>query len=281
MTHPILIITRLTFLEAIRRKIAQAGLVLGLLFLIVFSFGFQYITSSIYPNGSEAQRNLMQHESYNVLSIAGLYAVTFMAVAMATLIAADTLAGEINSGTVQSIVTKPIRRSDIVIGKWLGTAGLLLGYLVLTGGGIVLSVWLQTGFIVPNLWLGLFYIFMEGLVVLSIALFFGSRISALATGGIVFGLYGIAFIGGWVEQIGSLLKNQAAINIGIISSLIMPSEALWRRAAYEMQSSLAQDFVVTPFSTTSVPSSAMLVYSILYLMVLVILTLRVFLKRDL
>lgn len=135
MTHPILIISRLTFLEAIRRKIAQAGLVLGLLFLIVFSFGFQYITSSIYPNGSEAQRNLMQHESYNVLSIAGLYAVTFMAVAMATLIAADTLAGEINSGTVQSIVTKPIRRSDIVIGKWLGTAGLLLGYLVLTGGG--------------------------------------------------------------------------------------------------------------------------------------------------
>lgn len=281
MIHPILIITRLTFLEAIRRKIAQAGLVLGLLFLVVFSFGFQYITSSMDPNGSEAQKNLMQHEGYNALSIAGLYAVTFMAVAMATLIAADTLAGEINSGTVQSIVTKPIRRSDIVIGKWLGTAGLLLSYLLLTAGGLVLSVWLQTGFVVPNLWLGLFYIFMEGLVVLTIALLFGSRISALATGGIVFGLYGIAFIGGWVEQIGSLFKNQAAINIGIISSLIMPSEALWRRASYEMQSSLAQSFVITPFSTTSVPSPAMLFYSILYLLVLLTLTLRFFLKRDL
>jgi ABC-2 type transport system permease protein len=43
---------------------------------------------------------------------------------MATLLGADTLAGEINSGTIQVIVTKPIRRSDVVFGKWLGFAGL-------------------------------------------------------------------------------------------------------------------------------------------------------------
>ena len=122
---------------------------------------------------------------------------------------------------------------------------------------------------------------MEGLVVLSVALLFGSRISALATGGIVFGLYGIAFIGGWVEQIGSMLENQASVNIGIISSLIMPSEALWRKAAFEMQSSFAGDLMMTPFTTSSVPSSAMVVYSVFYLAGLIFLTLRTFLKRDL
>jgi Cu-processing system permease protein len=281
MTHPILIITKLTFLEALRRKIAQAGLGLGILFIIVFSIGFNMITNQMYPNASEAQRNVMKHESYNILSLMGLYAVTFMAVAMSTLVAADTLAGEVNSGTVQSIVTKPIRRADIVIGKWLGTASLLLVYLLLIAGGVVISIWLQTGFIADNLALGLLYIFMEGLVVLSVALLFGSRISALATGGIVFGLYGIAFIGGWVEQIGSLLQNQASINIGIISSLIMPSEALWRKAASEMQSSFAGDLMMTPFTTSSVPSSAMMVYSVFYLAGLIFLTLRFFSKRDL
>ncbi|MHC1783025.1 MAG: ABC transporter permease [Anaerolineaceae bacterium] len=281
MTHPIFIITKLTFLEALRRKIAQAGLGLGILFIIVFSIGFNMITSQMYPMASEAQRNVLKNESYNILSLMGLYAVTFMAVAMSTLVAADTLAGEVTSGTVQSIVTKPIRRADIVIGKWLGTASLLLVYLLLVAGGIVLSIWLQTGFIADNLAVGLLYIFMEGLVVLSVALLFGSRISALATGGIVFGLYGIAFIGGWVEQIGALLENQASIEIGIISSLIMPSEALWRKAAFEMQSSFAGDLMMTPFTTSSVPSSAMVVYSVFYLAGLIFLTLRFFSKRDL
>lgn len=281
MTSPILIITKLTFVEALRRKIAQAGLALGIVFLVVFSIGFHLITNSMYPNAPEVQRNLMKAESFNVLTLMGLYAVTFMSVALSTLIAADTLAGEVTSGTVQSIVTKPIRRSDIVIGKWLGTAGLLMAYLLIMAGGVVVSIWLQSGFIVENLPAGLFYIFLEGLTVLSVALLFGSRLSALATGGIVFGLYGIGFIGGWVEQIGALLQNQASVNIGIISSLIMPSEALWRRAAYEMQSPFAQNLMVTPFTTTSVPSPAMLVYSLLYLALLLTLTMRFFATRDL
>lgn len=281
MNHPIMIITKLTFQEALRRKIAQAGLALGVVFIIVFSIGFHIITSTMYPNATEAQRNILKYESYNILTLMGLYAVAFMAVALSTLVAADTLAGEVSSGTVQCIVTKPIRRADIVIGKWLGTALLLLVYLVVVAGGVVLSIYLQTGYLANSLASGLLYIYMEGLVVASVALMFGSRLSALATGGIVFGLYGIAFVGGWVEQIGALLQNQASINIGIVSSLIMPSEALWRRAAFEMQSSFAGELMVTPFTTVSVPSTVMVGYSVLYLAGLVILTLRFFLKRDL
>ena len=37
--------------------------------------------------------------------------------AMGALLSADTLAGEISSGSIQTIVTKPLRRSDVVLGK--------------------------------------------------------------------------------------------------------------------------------------------------------------------
>ena len=109
-----------------------------------------------------------------------------------------------------------------------------------------------------------------------------SRFSALATGGVVFGLYGLAFIGGWVEQIGAFLNNATAVNIGILSSLIIPSEALWRRAAYEMASPVARAAgFFSPFSTTSVPSPLMVGYAILYLAAALALAVRVFQKRDL
>jgi ABC-type transport system involved in multi-copper enzyme maturation permease subunit len=281
MNQPIFVITRLTLREATRRRIVQAGLVLGVFFLVVFSIAFRLFTGEVVNGVTGPAKNVMQNETYNALTQAGLYAVAFMSLAMGTLLSADTLAGEISSGTVQTLVSKPVRRGDIVVGKWLGIASLIAVYLLLIGGGVILSVWLQTGYMVPNPLVGLFYIYMECQVIMSIALLCGSRISALATGGVVFGLYGIAFIGGWVEQIGAMLQNQAAVNIGIISSLLIPSEAMWRRAAYEMQAALGGSLGISPFGAVSVPSPLMVIYALLYLAGCVTLAVRWFGKRDL
>jgi Cu-processing system permease protein len=281
MNKPAMIIARLTFREATRRRIVQAGLVLGLLFLLVFGIGFHFFTTSIITPPQNDLAKVVKAESYNILTIMGLYAVGFMAVALGTLISADSLASEISSGTVQTLTTKPIRRSDLVLGKWLGIAALLALYLILMAGGVVFSVWLQTGYTPPHFLNGLFFMYLEGLIVMSVALMCGSRISALATGGVVFGLYGIAFIGGWVEEFGALLKNQGAINIGIISSLIMPSETIWRRAAYEMQSPITSTFNLSPFSSVSVPSTAMIIYGVLFMITTVIIAIWQFNHRDL
>jgi len=94
--------------------------------------------------------NIMIAESTNTFMMMGLYAATFLSIAMAALLGADTLAGEINSGTIQTIATKPIRRADIVLGKWLGFTELLGLYVLLLSGGIVLSTFIQSGYIPQN-----------------------------------------------------------------------------------------------------------------------------------
>src|SRR5215510_15185156 len=253
----ILILTKLTFREAVRRRIMLAGLILGISFVFIFSIGFHFILLQIRSTvetaaPSQGIANIANTESMNGFLMAGLYAVTFLSIAMAALLAADTLAGEINSGTIQTIVTKPIRRSDVVLGKWLGFAGLLGLYILLLAGGIVLSVYLQTGYVPNHLMSGLALIYLEALIIMTITLMCSAAFPALATGGIVFGLYGLAFIGGWVEQFGALLQNDTAIKVGITTSLIIPSQSLWRRAAFEMQTPLTGTFG-SPFSTTSVP----------------------------
>ncbi len=103
---------------------------------------------------------------------------------------------------------------------------------------------------------------------------------ALATGGIVFGLYGLAFIGGWVEQFGGLLQNDTAIKVGIVTSLIIPSESLWRRAAFEMQAPITGTFG-SPFTSTSVPSLLMIGYAFVYLIAVLSIAVRIFQSRDL
>lgn len=282
----ILILSKLTFREAMRRRIMLAGLILGVSFLIIFTIGFHFILEQVRSIAaasapSRGIAHVANVEGMNAFVMMGLYAATFLSIAMAALLAADTLAGEINSGTIQTIVTKPIRRSDVVLGKWLGFAGLLGLYLLLMAGGIVMSVFFQTGYIPDHLLIGLSLIYLESLVVMTITLMCSSAFPALATGGIVFGLYGLAFIGGWIEQFGSMIQNQTAVKIGIITSLLIPSEALWKRAAFEMQSPLSGILGMSPFSATSVPSLLMIVYAVLYLGVALILAIRIFQKRDL
>jgi ABC-type transport system involved in multi-copper enzyme maturation permease subunit len=200
---------------------------------------------------------------------------------MGALLGADTLAGEISSGTIQTIVTKPVRRSDVVLGKWLGFAMLLALYSVLMSGGTVLSVLIQSGYTPPGLLAGLSLIYLEALLMMTISLSCSSAMPGLATGGVVFGLYGLAFIGGWIEQFGSILKNPTAVKIGIVTSLIIPSEALWRRASYEMQSPVASALRMSPFGAISIPSALMIVYAIFYLAITLAAAINTFQHRDL
>jgi ABC-type transport system involved in multi-copper enzyme maturation permease subunit len=80
---------------------------------------------------------VQQNEIYNFMVMAGMYAVNFLTVMMAVLTSVDTLSGEIASGTIHTLVSKPVRRWEILFGKWLGSrhaAG-----LPLMAGGMWLS----------------------------------------------------------------------------------------------------------------------------------------------
>ena len=65
--------------------------------------------------------------------------------------------------------------------------------------------------------------------------FSASGSPTLTNGVTVLGLYGLAFVGGWVEQIGTIAGNAAARYIGIAASLLVPSESLWQLASHHMQ----------------------------------------------
>jgi len=273
-------IARLTFREASRRWILWVALLLGVVFLVVYGIGFNEIDKDI-TRQAGVQPLLEFNEIYNFLLMAGLYAVNFLTIMMAVLTSVDTLSGEISSGTIHTLVSKPLQRWEIVIGKWLGFAGMLLLYLLLMGGGVLATTYLLTGYAPPDPLRGLALMAFNAVLLLSVSLLGGSFLSTLANGVLVFGLYGIAFIGGWIEQFGSLLNNQTAINIGVICSLIMPSEALWKRAAYEMQSPVAAALGFSPFTTNSVPSPLMILYAGVFMFGALYLAIRQFSRRDL
>ena len=271
------VIAELTFREASRRKILWAALVLGLAFLALYSLGLHLMLSGMDANAGPIERR----EGANALLIVGLYAVNFLVVMMVVLTSVDTLAGEIASGTIQSIVIKPMSRWEVALGKWLGFAAMLTLYILLMAGGVVALTYFITGHTAHNIVFGMGLMWMEGLLLLSVTFLWGTSFSTLATGVLTFGLHGFAFIGGWIEEFGALSQSHSAVKAGVIASFIMPSEALWRRAAFEMQSPLVNALGVSPFSNASVPSAGMIVYALVYGGVAFGLALRCFGRKDL
>lgn len=279
-----LIIARLTFKEASRRKILLAAFLLGVLFLGVFGVGFHFIMRDL-ESSSYGTGLLQRQEVQGFLFTAGLYVVNFLTVMMTVLTSVDTISGEIQSGTIHTLVAKPVRRWELLTGKWLGFAGMITLYLLLMAGGITLLLFLRADYLARNPLQAFGLMWLNAMVLLSVSLLGGTFLSTLANGVLVFGLFGIAFIGGWIEQIGSFLpeavSRQTASNVGIITSLILPSEALWRRVAYEVQSPLVASLGFSPFVARSIPSPLMIVYAGVFLVVILLLAIYQFNKRDL
>jgi ABC-type transport system involved in multi-copper enzyme maturation permease subunit len=282
-----LTIARLTFREAARRRILLAGLILGLLFLAIYGLGFHFIIGEAEVGFTDdLRREMMINQISNFLMMAGMYVVNMLTAMMTVLTSVDTLSGEISTGTVHTLLSKPVRRWEIVTGKWLGFAGMLILYLVLMGGGVMAIVYMRTGYSAPHPLTALALMVFTAAILLSVSLLGGSSLSTLANGVLVFGLFGVAFIGGWIEQIGAFLPDQAtgrtAINIGVVTSLIMPSDALWKSAAHQLQSPLLNMVAgMTPFSSQTYPSTVMLIYSGVYLAAAFALAVRRFSRRDL
>ena len=133
--NKISIIARMTFREAVRRRIVLVGLVLGILFLIIFSIGFRMIYGAIIIESAEERH--VQGVSGRSLKLPA-YGGTLRrrlpfrghgrARAPTPWPERSTPARSRRSSQSRFVA------SDVVIGKWLGFAGLLALYSLLMSG---------------------------------------------------------------------------------------------------------------------------------------------------
>ena len=278
MTRGIATIARITLHEAARRRILAAAFICGAAFLALYATGLYFIERDFTKHSTSLIERRML---ITFFTLAGLYAVNFLTVMTAVLLPVDTLSGEIATGVMQTLASKPLRRAEIVLGKWLAHIVLVAAYLLLMAGGVLAIARIIGGAIPPNVTTGLPLMMLEGTVLVSLSIMGGTRLSTVTNGVFVFGLYGLAFIGGWVEQIGTMAGNETSRYVGTVASLIIPSESMWQLAAHHMQPSFMRDLPVTPFSPASVPSVAMVVWAAAYALAALSMAVVSFRRRGL
>jgi Cu-processing system permease protein len=272
------IMAAVTLREAARRRILWTAIAAAALLLLIFAVALHF---QVVEFQGRPMSPFVRYQVESGMLMVGLYTCALLAVVMTILTSIDTIAGEISSATIHAIATKPIARWEILVGKFAGFAAMVIAFVALTFGGTVAVAYAATGVLPESALRGVLLIIGECLLVLTVTFYAGTRFSTLTAGVVVLGLQGVAFMGGWLEQVSGFSQSDKIVTIGEITSLIMPSESIWRRAAFEMQTPLAGSLSFSPFANVSIPSAVALIYALLFAVVVFAAAVRRFSARDL
>jgi ABC-2 type transport system permease protein len=109
----------LTIREALRRRITLGAFVIGLLFV-----GLLYIpqTGSHGRHGIELSPEMQA----GLLAWFGLGMIKFFSAVLGIALASGTVSNELERGTLYAILSKPLHRFTVILGKWLGLVTIVL-----------------------------------------------------------------------------------------------------------------------------------------------------------
>ena len=274
----VITVAHLTLVEARRRRIVLAGTVCALAFLGVFAVAALFASREMAANPSISFVD--RQGTLTAMMLVGFLAVNFLSVMFAILLPVDTLSGEIDSGVMQTLASKPIGRAEIVLGKWAGHLVLALAYLLLMSAGILLTMRVVAGFVPADPVRAIPLLMLEITISLTVSLAGGARFSTVTNGIAALGFYGLAFIGGWVEQIGAFTGVTSMKFIGIVVSLVSPADSMWRLAAHHLQPELVRSIGLLALGA-STPSALMVWWAAGFTVLALAYAVRTFERRAL
>jgi Cu-processing system permease protein len=278
-----LIVARWTLLEAVRRRLVLAAVLLSAAFVVLFAVAFSILYGR--ARSVEDQDGVFLVFAGTLQTVLGLYAVQFLAAFLALLLSVGAISSEVESGTLHAVLARPLRRSEYLLGRWLASAGLLAGYVTVMATSLLLVARVVADYQPVDPVRAVLLMVLEAVLLLTVGLLGSTFLPTLANGVVLFSLFGLAWMGGIVEFVGDTVGNQTMVDLAVAVSLLFPSDAIWRAASYYLQPPTFLGVAVSrggiPFASLTPPTAALLAWALAYPAAAMLGALRTFARRDL
>lgn len=253
----IVAIARNAFREAVRDRVLY-NLVLFVLILIA---------------GAIFLGELSGGQEKKIIVDLGLSAMLLFGAFISIFVGVGLVYKEIERRTIYAIFSKPIGRGEFLLGKYLGLCLTLLVNVFVMGLGVSLAlIYVSRGWdpLVSHIWPAMLLIYVELMILTSIALFFSSFSSPALSALLTFFIFIIGHFSGD-------LKSLAASSKGITTRWLFA-------ALYYLLPNLANYSYITPAAYGEMPSSrlvlAVIFYAAVYISVVLAAATLVFNRRN-
>lgn len=197
------------FRETIRDRI---------LYLIVFFAVLLLLGARLLPDLSAgAEFKLILDLGLGVISLFGLVIAVFLGTSL--------LNKEIEKRTIFILIAKPLGRGEFIFGKHLGLAAvlaLLVGLMSVCFFGIILLQRVPVGELAGGLLMSLVFAYLELLLIVAAALFFGSFASSVMASIFTLSLYLMGHFTQDLLRLGQISKNASVEQITRAIYLVLP-----------------------------------------------------------
>jgi ABC-type transport system involved in multi-copper enzyme maturation permease subunit len=275
------VLAGLTIKEAMRRRLLVAFVAITVVVVGLSAWGFNRLAHT--SNITSGEQRLAVPQAL----ILFMFMFSFVVALSASAIASPSISSEVESGVLMTVVARPVRRTQVLLGKWIGLAALLAAY---AGAVCALEfgvVDLVSGFVPPDPFLAAFYLFAEGILLLTVAMLLSTRLSIIAAGVVGVAVFGAGWLGGVVGSLGTAFNIGALRTVGQIGRYVIPTDGLWHAAIYYLEPSwligrqLAEGTSGNPFFVQSAPSWAYLLWVACWFLMVLGLGIISFQRREL
>jgi len=229
---PLLVIVRLTLLDALRRRILWVLFLLTVFVVGLSGIGFERLVTIARANGS-SETEVQLGVSQMLIVVAFMF--SFILAMTAAFIGAPAVSSDIESGVLLAILARPIGRSTFLIGRWLGLVLVAAGYALASGLLEIEAMKLASGYGPPDPLGAAGAIALQAVLILTLTLFFSTRLPSIAGGAIAVVLFGMCWIAGVLGGLGVFFKADLLAQVATISRLIFPSDGIWRGAIFALE----------------------------------------------
>lgn len=285
--RPVLTFARLTLVEASRRRLLLALVLLTIVVSGFTGWGFSRIPSSGLGGGQPISEVEVRTLASQLLVLVAFLFSGVLALSSA-LTAAPAISGEIESNLTTAMLARPVLRVQYVLGKWLGLAVLVVAYAAGSSVLELILVDITVSYLPPHPVQLILFIAGEGLVLMTLALGLSSRLSGMTGGLIAIAAWFIAWLTGVLAAIGQIIANASLEHLGLAVRLLIPSDALWRGAVYAMEPAAIiaaggqnRELGASPFTVLTPVPPAELVWCVIWVVGIVALTLWSVQRREL
>ncbi len=263
----IFILASNTFREIIRDRVLYAAMVFVFLFLGL----------------SMALGELTFTDRQRITVNFGLLAMQLGAIGLAIFMGVTLVSKEIDKKTVMTLLARPLSRFSFLVGKSLGLVGVICTLLLVLQAFLLVVFWFANLHINPYMFLALWGVLLEALVLLGAAIFLSSFATPITVASICVGVF---LIGHWQKSLDFFIKLSEAegslfVWAGKAVRAVMPNLETfnWRPLAVFPGSETGVDLDSKPTVELAEVMQAS-VYSFAWFFILVFAAFVIFRKKD-
>jgi ABC-type transport system involved in multi-copper enzyme maturation permease subunit len=222
-------------------------------------------------------------QDVKIIKDLGLAAIATFGLLIAVFIGIGLVSKEVERKSIYGLLSKPIRRSEFVLGKYAGLAlTLFVNVAVMTVALYAVLAFMATQFPAnvreawtapatdPGMLRAIALIFMELLVVTAVALFFSTFSGPFLSAGLTFGLWVIGHFNADLRNFEAVLESQAAAALARGLYYVLPNFA-----AFDIKAQVVHALPVPPMYIATTAA-----YGLVYIALLLTAAVLVFDRRD-